>query len=51
MKKILYVLIVIIALYTACTSMIMAFKNPKLTQTELFLLIPKSLLLDFKQQQ
>ncbi len=50
MKKIRiiqYILLVIFS-YLAVVSNIQRFKNPKLTQTELFMLIPQNILLNFK---
>jgi len=35
-------------LYFAGVCTYQRFKNPKLTQTQLFLLIPRNLILDFK---
>lgn len=39
---------VLLLLWIVVTSTIAAFKNPKLTETELLLRIPKSFVLDFK---
>lgn len=42
------IILVLLLLWIGVTSTIAGFKNPKLTQTELFLKIPKSFILDFK---
>lgn len=42
-----YFVLIGIVLWAACTSQIYGFKNPSKTQTEIFLHIPKSFVLDF----
>ena len=44
----IYVILVSLLLWTTITTVIVRFKNPKLTETELFLRIPKSFILNFK---
>lgn len=46
-KFVINIIIAMIILWTASTTIIQAFKNPSLTQTELFLKIPKSFVLNF----
>ena len=46
---IVWFILVLLLLWIGVTSTIAAFKNPKLTETELFLRIPKSFILNFKQ--
>jgi hypothetical protein len=45
MKGIISSLIFIILIWISATSMVYRFRHPKLTETELFLAIPKSMLL------
>lgn len=50
MKKIidiLYYFLAVICMWIALTSTITRFKNTKMTQTEIFLHIPRSFVLDF----
>ena len=42
------IILVLLLLWMGVTSTIAAFKNPKLTETELFLRIPKSFILDYE---
>lgn len=49
MLEILFSLLTILVFWIAITSMIMRFKNPEMTETELFLAIPKSAILNFNQ--
>lgn len=42
------IILVLLLLWIGVTSIIAGFKNPKLTETELFLRIPKSFVLNFK---
>jgi len=44
----LYGFILIAAAWCSVTSAIMAFKHPEMTQTQLFLAIPKSFVLNFE---
>lgn len=46
--NIIWFILVLLLLWTAVTYSIAGFKNPKLTQTELFLRIPKSFVLNFE---
>jgi len=46
-KKIFTAFILLVLVWVSITCMIQTFKNPELTQTELFLRIPKSALLNF----
>lgn len=46
--NIIWFILVLLLLWIGVTSTIAAFKNPKLTETELFLRIPKSFILNFK---
>lgn len=54
MKKeiinIIYIIFCISFVWLSLTSMVQSFKNPKLTQTEVFLLIPHTFVLDFKEK-
>lgn len=50
-KKLLGVIIAIIIAWTGITIQIQAFKNPKMTETELFLNIPHSARLIFKTNE
>jgi len=45
---ILKIIFIICALWVSVTSGIQRVKNPRLTETELFLLIPKNFILSFK---
>ena len=45
---IVWFILVFLLLWTGVTSIIARFKNPKLTETELFLRIPKSFILNFE---
>lgn len=42
------IILVLLLLWIGVTSIIARFKNPKLTETELFLRIPKSFILNFE---
>lgn len=42
------IILVLLLLWIGITSTIAGFKNPKLTQTELLLKIPKSFILNFE---
>ena len=44
----LYFVVALICMWIAVTSTIQAFRDPKLTRTELFLMIPHTIMLDFK---
>ena len=44
----IYVILVSLLLWTTITTVIVRFKNPELTETELFLRIPKSFILNFE---
>lgn len=44
----IYVILVFLLLWTTVTTVIARFKNPELTETELFLRIPKSFILDYE---
>ena len=44
----LYVLLILVITWVSITNLIQAFKCPKMTQTELFLHIPKSAVCDWK---
>jgi len=46
--KIIYSIVAILSLWIVITNIVMAFNNPEMTQTELFLHIPKTFLLNFK---
>jgi hypothetical protein len=46
-----YIIFVIILLWVACTSVIYSFINPSKTQTEVFLHLPKSFILDFSNKE
>lgn len=46
--NVIWFILVLLLLWMVVTSTIARFKNPKLTETELFLRIPKSFILDFK---
>lgn len=46
--NIIWLILVLLLLWIAVTSIIDRFKNPKLTETEILLRIPKSFILDFK---
>lgn len=46
-ETIFQVICFIVVLWIVITSTICAFKNPEMTQTQLFLHIPKSFILDF----
>lgn len=46
--NIIWLILVLLLLWIGVTSAIARFKNPKLTETELLLRIPKSFILDFK---
>lgn len=45
---IIWSILVLLLLWIVVTSTIARFKNPKLTETEISLRIPKSFILDFK---
>ena len=45
---IVWFILVLLLLWIGVTSTIAAFKNPKLTETELFLRIPKSFILNYE---
>lgn len=47
-EKILYFLLLVISTYIGTVNMIQAFKNPELTNTQLFIKIPDSLILKFE---
>jgi hypothetical protein len=47
-NKILYIIFCIMVIWCVITSIIQRFENSKLTETELFMKIPKSFILDFK---
>lgn len=47
-KSVLKLLLITFVLYTAVTCMIMRFAHPEYTETELFLNLPKALILNFK---
>ena len=46
-KKILVSLMFIVMLWIVVTNVIMTFRNPQMTQTQLFLHIPKTVILNF----
>lgn len=46
--NLLYIILVVLCLWTAITNIIQAFKCPRMTQTELFLHIPKSFICDWE---
>jgi hypothetical protein len=46
--KIIKVILLVILVWMAITNIIQAFKNPKMTNTELFLHIPKSIVLNYE---
>ena len=46
--NIIWFILVLLLLWIGVTSTIAAFKNPKLTETELFLRIPKSFILNYE---
>jgi len=48
MKKYIKMLISILIFWVALTITIQRFKNPNLSETELFLAIPQSFILNFK---
>jgi len=48
--EILHIIFAICVLWVAITSWVQAFKCPSMTQTQLFLNIPHSVILDFKQE-
>ncbi len=51
MKKaleLLRIIVIIFGVWVSLTTLIQGLLHPKLTQTELFLLIPKSAMLNFK---
>ena len=45
---IIRIILVLLLLWIGVTSIIARFKNPKLTETELFLRIPKSFILNYE---
>ena len=45
--NIVWFILVLLLLWTTITTVIVRFKNPELTETELFLRIPKSFILNF----
>ena len=47
-SNVIWFILVLLLLWMIITSTIVRFKNPKLTETELLLRIPKSFILDFK---
>jgi hypothetical protein len=47
-EPLLYGFILIVAAWCSLTSAIMAFKHPEMTQTQVFLAIPKSFVLNFE---
>jgi len=47
-KPILNLLIIVLVLWVVITNIIMTFKNPEMTQTQLFLHLPKTVLLNFE---
>lgn len=49
LEPILYAAVLSAALWCSVTTAIMAFKNPEMTQTQLFLAIPKSFMLNFER--
>lgn len=48
MKKAVYIILIILFIYTSFVCAIQRFSNPKLSETELFLLIPENIILTFK---
>jgi len=45
--KIFYILLIVVFLWISVCNMVQAFKCPKMTYTELFLHLPKSVVLDW----
>jgi hypothetical protein len=48
MKKILIIFLLVSGIWIALTNIIYAIKNPKVTYTELFLHLPKTILLKWE---
>lgn len=46
--NVIWFILVLLLLWIVVTSAIARFRNPELTETELFLRIPQSFILDFK---
>lgn len=46
-SEIVYMAFIVVLLWVAATTMVQRFKDPKLTETELFLKIPNSAILHF----
>lgn len=49
MKEIKWYIVLIISAYVLGVTLVQRYKNPSLTETELFFLIPQNLVLDFKE--
>lgn len=47
-KKITYALVAIVVLWVVATNIVMTFKHPEMTQTQLFLHLPQTIILNFK---
>lgn len=43
-----YTILAIIALWVVTTNIVMTFKHPEMTQTQLFLHLPQTIILNFK---
>ncbi len=50
-KNIILCIITVVVLWLSITTTIQAFKCPSMTQTELFLNIPKTMVLNFKYNE
>lgn len=48
-KKILTAILMVVSLWIVITNTIMTFRNPQMTQTQLFLHIPKTIILNFDE--
>ena len=51
LKTIVLLLIIIILMWISVTNTIQAFKCPKMTHTELFLHLPKTIMLNFEKNK